>query len=121
MELFVQPALARELREPQRQPRVGDDRRAVVLEARLREPLVQRVVRAGADPVAAVQLGQRDAFLRILGMQVEREPEDLGVELAPCPLGRLLAEPAERSDVVAPDDDRVVCHLDRNVRFARAG
>jgi hypothetical protein len=40
-------------------------------------------------------------------VQVEREPGDLGVELAPQPLGRHLAEPAERSDVVAPDEDRV--------------
>jgi hypothetical protein len=43
-------------------------------------------------------------------MQVEGKPEDVGVELAPGLLGRLLAEPAERSDVVAPDDDRVLGH-----------
>ena len=41
-------------------------------------------------------------------MEVEREPLDVGVELAPGLLGRDLAEPAERSDVVAPDDDRVL-------------
>jgi DNA ligase D len=59
-----------------------------------------------------VKFRQRDAFLRIFRVQVEREPDDLGVELAPRLLGRLLAEPAERSDVLAPDDDRVLCHLD---------
>jgi hypothetical protein len=73
---------------------------------------VQGVCLAGADAVAAVQLGQRDALRRVLRMQVEGEPEDVGVELAPCALGRLLAEPAEGSDVVAPDDDRVLRHLD---------
>jgi hypothetical protein len=58
-----------------------------------------------------MQLGERNALGRILGMQVEREPFDGGVELAPYPLGRNLAEPAERSDVVAPDQDRMVGHI----------
>jgi hypothetical protein len=111
MERLVQPAFARELREAQREARVRDDRRPVVLEARIGEAGVQRVGGPGADAVAAVQLGQGDSFRRILRVQVEGEPDDLGVELAPCPLGRLLAEPAERSDVVAPDDDRVLRHL----------
>jgi hypothetical protein len=44
-------------------------------------------------------------------VQVEREPCDVGVELAPGLLDRRLAEPAERSDVVAPDDDRVLGHV----------
>jgi hypothetical protein len=57
-----------------------------------------------------MQLGEWNACSRILRVQIEREPEDFGVELAPCLLGRLLAEPAERSDVVAPDDDRMLCH-----------
>jgi len=57
-----------------------------------------------------VELGERDPVGRVLGMEVERKPENVGVELAPCLLGRDLAEPAERSDVVAPDDDRVLSH-----------
>jgi hypothetical protein len=57
-----------------------------------------------------VQQLQRDALRRILRVQVEWKPEDVGVELAPYLLGRRLAEPAERSDVVAPDDDRMFCH-----------
>jgi hypothetical protein len=46
----------------------------------------------------------------ILGVQVEWEPRDLGVELAPRLLGRYMAEPTERSDVVAPNEDRVLSH-----------
>jgi len=69
---------------------------------------VQRVTLADADAVTAVKLGERDPFRRVLRVQVEREPFDVGVELAPGLLGRDLAEPAERSDVVAPDDDRVL-------------
>jgi hypothetical protein len=121
VELLVQPSLPRQLGQAKREPRVRDDRRPVVLEARLREPPVQRVVGAGAEAVASMQLFERDPFRRILRMQVEGKPEDLGVELAPRPLGRLLAEPAERSDVVAPDDDRVLGHSTGNVRFERGG
>ena len=57
-----------------------------------------------------MELLEWDSLRGILGMQVEREPRDLGVELAPRLLGRYLAEPTERSDVVAPDEDRVLGH-----------
>jgi hypothetical protein len=57
-----------------------------------------------------MQLGERDALGRVLRMEVEREPLDVGVELAPYLLGRDLAEPAERSDVIAPDEDGMVGH-----------
>ena len=110
MERLVQPAFARKLRHAQRETRVRDDLRAVVLELRRREAVAQRVALADAEAVATVELGERNAFGRALRVQVEREPEDVGVELAPCLLGRLLAEPAERSDVVTPDDDRMLCH-----------
>jgi len=30
-----------------------------------------------------MQLSERDAFRRVLGVQVERKPQDVGVELAP--------------------------------------
>jgi hypothetical protein len=56
-----------------------------------------------------VQLPARDPLHRILGMEVERKPRDLGAEPARDPLGRRLAEPTERSDVVRPDED-VGCH-----------
>jgi len=110
VEPAVQPALTCELGQAQRESRVGDDRRPVVLEACLGEPCVQRIVLADPDAVAPMQLGEWNACSRILRVQIEREPEDFGVELAPCLLGRLLAEPAERSDVVTPDDDRMLCH-----------
>jgi hypothetical protein len=82
---------------------------------------VQWVGGAGAEPVAAMKLLKRDSFRRVLRMQVEGEPQDLGVELAPCPLSRLLAEPAERSDVVAPDDDRVLRHSTEMYGSGRGG
>jgi hypothetical protein len=44
--------------------------------------------------------------------------DDVGVEVAPGLLGRHLAEPAERSDVVAPDDDRVLGRHASNARRA---
>jgi threonine dehydratase len=43
-------------------------------------------------------------------MEVERQPLHVGAEPVPQPLGRGLAEPAERSDVVRPDDDAVIGH-----------
>jgi hypothetical protein len=110
VERLVQPALTRELGHAQREPRVRDDLRAVVIEPGGSEPIAQRVTLADADPVAAMQLRERDPLGRVLGVQVEREPDDVGVELAPCLLGRYLAEPAEGSDVVAPDEDRVIGH-----------
>jgi hypothetical protein len=72
-----------------------------------------------ADPVAAMELRERDPLGRVLGVQVEREPDDLGVELAPRLLGRHLAESAERSDVVAPDEDRVFGHYLSNAPGGR--
>jgi hypothetical protein len=48
-------------------------------------------------------------------MEVEREPRRPGAEPALEPLGRGLAEPAERSDVVRPDEDGVLGHRHRLV------
>ena len=106
----MQAELARELGQAQREARVRNRLRPVVLETRRFEARAQRVVLADADAVTAVKLRKRDALCRVLGVQIEREPVDVGVELAPGLLGRDLAEPAERSDVVAPDDDRVLGH-----------
>lgn len=63
-----------------------------------------------------MQLREWNPLRGILGVQVKREPRDLGVELAPCLLGRYLAEPTERSDVVAPDNDRVFSHYAYNAQ-----
>jgi hypothetical protein len=60
--------------------------------------------------VAPVELRSRDAFRRVLGVEVEGQPVDLGAEPALEPLGRALAESAEGSDVVRPDDDLVLGH-----------
>ena len=46
----------------------------------------------------------------VLGMKVEREPRDLRAEPALEPVGRRLADAAERSDVVGPDEDFVLAH-----------
>jgi hypothetical protein len=99
---------ARQFRHAQRELRVRDDLRAVVLEPGRCEALGERIPLAEA--VASVELYERNAFGRIFRVQVEGEPEDVGVELAPQLLGNWLAEPAERSDVVAPDDDRMFGH-----------
>jgi hypothetical protein len=120
MERLVQITLARELRETEREPRVRDDCRPVVLEPERREPVAQWIALADADAVAPVELCERDPLGRVLRVEVEREPDDVGVELAPGLLGRDLAEPAERSDVVAPDQDRVFRHHVSNVGCRRS-
>jgi hypothetical protein len=38
-------------------------------------------------------------------MKVVREPRDAGVEALAHPLGQTLADAAERSDVIRPDQD----------------
>jgi len=83
VERRVQFPCACELGEAQREPCIRDDGRPVVLEAGLGEPRVQRIVLVDADAVAPMELGQRNACRRILRVQVERKPDDLGVELAP--------------------------------------
>jgi hypothetical protein len=120
VERLVQPALAGELGQAKREPRVRNDLRPVVLEPSGCEAVAERVALADADAVPAMQLLQRDPLRRILGVQVEREPRDDGVELAPRLLSRYLAEPAERSDVVAPDEDRELGHFVSAVRWPRS-
>jgi hypothetical protein len=60
--------------------------------------------------VAPVELGSRNALGRVLGVEVEGQPVDLSAEPALDPLSRALAEAAEGSDVVRPDDDLVLRH-----------
>jgi hypothetical protein len=109
MEALMHSALTCELRHPQRELGIRNDLGPVVRETGRRELLAERIL--VPEPIASVQFDERNALGRVLGMQVERQPEDLGVELAPYLLGNRLAEPTERSDVVAPDDDRVLGHV----------
>jgi hypothetical protein len=81
VEGFVQALLARQFCHPKRKLRIRDDLRPVVLEAGGRKPLAERVLIAKA--VASMEVRQRDALGRVLRMQVEWEPQNLGVELAP--------------------------------------
>ena len=60
--------------------------------------------------VAPVELCPGNALGRVLRVQVEGKPVDLGAEPALEPLGRALAEATEGSDVVRPDDDLVLGH-----------
>src|SRR5688572_26672595 len=99
---------ARQFRHAQRELRVRDDVRPVVLQPRRGEAFGKWIPLAEA--VTLVELGERNASGWVLRVQVEGKPEDLGVELAPQLLGNRLAEPAEGSDVVAPDDDRMFGH-----------
>jgi len=72
---------ASKLGHAERKLGVRNDVRAVVLETHRREALAKRVLIAEAVP--PMQLSERDAFRRVLGVQVERKPQDVGVELAP--------------------------------------
>ena len=81
MKGLVQTAIASELRHPQRKLRVRDDLRSVVLEAGRSETLAKWI--SIAEAVASMKLCERDAFWRVFRVQVEREPRDVGVELAP--------------------------------------
>ena len=108
---LVEPSLARELGDAQRSHRVRDDVgvRAVDEAVRLEHPS------HAVDARLAVALEQslsRQAFLRVLRMQIEGEPRDLRAEPALEPVGRRLADAAERSDVVGPDEDFVLAHSD---------
>jgi hypothetical protein len=59
-----------------------------------------------ARAVTALEHGARDALRRVLGMQVERPPLDPRAEPALEPRRPLEGDVAERSYVIAPDDDR---------------
>jgi hypothetical protein len=104
----VHAALASQLGHPECKLRVRDDLRPLVVETRGRKTLAKRVLIS--KTITSMKLRERDAFGRVFRVQVEREPYDVGVELAPQLLGDGLAEPAEGSDVVAPDDDRMLGH-----------
>jgi hypothetical protein len=58
-------------------------------------------------PVPTDEVRARNALRWVLGVEVEGQPLDLGVEPALEPLGRALADAAERSDVVGPNQDLV--------------
>jgi hypothetical protein len=73
-------------------------------------------------PVAAVELGSRDALRWILGVKIEREPLDRGAEPVAEPRRPFVGDVAERSDVVAPDDDsvRLLSHGPKRIPAPRA-
>jgi hypothetical protein len=82
--------------------------RRVVEETLPLERRLEALVEALA--VAPVELGSRNALGRVLGVEVEGQPVNLSAEPALDPLSRALAEAAEGSDVVRPDDDLVLRH-----------
>jgi hypothetical protein len=107
----VQAPVARQLGQPQRGSRVRHDLgRRRVHEADRGKHLADPVVKRLAVP--GVQLLARNPLRRVLGMEVERKPRDLGAVPAPEPVGRGLADPAERSDVVRPDQNGGLGHGD---------
>jgi hypothetical protein len=79
---LVEATVARELGDAEREPRVRDE-----LPVRLvREPLLgEHALETALEPVAVAcdELGAGDSLRRVFGMEVEREPVDSGVELAP--------------------------------------
>jgi hypothetical protein len=89
--------------------RVRDHRGRVVREPCGLDGRARVLVDPGAVPLG--ELRPRDAFRRVLGMQVERKPLDAGAEPALQPVGPLQADEAERSDVVAPDGYRKSRHF----------
>ncbi len=98
-----------ELGEAKRGVGVRDDvGRRVVHEPVARECRLDVPVELVA--VARQQVRAGDALGRVLGMQVEREPFDDGAKPALEPLGPALADAAEGSDVVRPDEDLVLRH-----------
>ena len=81
MEALVHAALTRQLRHPQCELGVWDDLGSVVHEACRRKVLAEWIMVPKA--IASMKLRQRKAFGRVLRVQVEGKPQDLGVELAP--------------------------------------
>ena len=63
--------------------------------------------------VPSDEVRSRNALGWVLGMKVEGQPLDLGVEPTLEPLGGALADAAERSDVIGPDQDLVPYHRAR--------
>src|SRR3954452_14120364 len=63
-------------------------------------------MRVDVEPIALQQPRYLDAFRRILRVQVERQPLDLGAVPALEPRRALSRDVAERSYVVGPDPDQ---------------
>ena len=59
------------------------------------------------DAVPPQKIGTRNALRRVLRVKIERQPLDVGAEPALEPLGRLLADATEWSDVFRPDQNLV--------------
>jgi hypothetical protein len=69
-----------------------------------------------ALPVASKEVGSQNPLGWILRVQIKGEPLDLSAEPALKPLGRTLADTAERSDVIRPDQKLMCRHTARLVR-----
>ena len=82
--------------------------RRIVDQAVAVEPALEVLVEGNAVPLQ--QLGARDTLRRVLGVQIEGQPLDHGVEPTLEPLSRPLADAAKRSDVVRPDQNLVRRH-----------
>jgi hypothetical protein len=114
---LVEPALACELRHAQSLLRIRNDLRVRVVD----EPVGLEDPPHAIDArlaVAREQLLSRQTVLGILGMKVEGEPRDLRAEPALEPVGRGLADAAERSDVIGPDEDFVLAHSTSSRRMS---
>ena len=112
MRRFVLVLRACQLGQPERRTRVRHHLgRRVVTESLPLERRFEAPVETLA--VAPVELCPGNALGRVLRVQVEGKPVDLGAEPALEPLSRALAEAAEGSDVVRPDDDLVLGHQAR--------
>ena len=104
----VEAVVTRELAQSQR--RAGVRRHLGWVED---EPVaLERRAHAVVDvfPEASPQLGAGATLGRVLRVQVERQPGDSRAVSLLHPLGQDLTDPAERSDVVRPDVDRVLGH-----------
>jgi len=105
---LVETAVPRELGHLERVAGVREGIRWVEREPGGLDDLLRVPVDAG--PVALLERGARNPFGRVLRVEIEREPLDLGAEPALQPLGPREADVAEGSGVVAPDEDRELVH-----------
>ncbi len=108
------PRVSRELGDAQRSHRVRDH--VWVRAVDEASPRTCRPVYPAS--VALEQSLSRQTFLRVLRMEIEGEPRDLRAEPALEPVGRRLADAAERSDVVGPDEDFVLAHSGSSRRMS---
>ena len=113
----MEPSFARELGDAQRLHRVRDDVGVRVVDEAVSLEHAPHAIDARLS-VAREQMLARQALLRILRVQVEGEPRDRSAVPALEPVGRRLADAAERSDVVGPDKGFVLAHSTSSRRMS---